>query len=82
MTAQVVLTDTLTGFTYSGETDSGGTLLFSRLYTGTYDLQVDWQGQTNAQTVTLAAGAAVTVEIESDLPTEIKYFFPMLLTAE
>jgi subtilisin family serine protease len=82
VTAQVILTDTLTGFTYSGETDTEGEFMLPRLYAGTYELRVDWQGQVKVQPLILEPDAAIKVNIPGESVTEVKYYFPVLINRE
>lgn len=82
LTAQVVLTDTVTGFTYTGETDSEGKVSFRRLYAGAYQLQVDWQGQATMQTLILEPNTEITVEIPGEASEERKYYFPFVIRGE
>jgi hypothetical protein len=56
LTAQVTMTDTLTGAVYNLDTSNGVPL---RLYAGDYELSILWQDQVNTQTLTLEAGDAV-----------------------
>lgn len=91
LTAQVTITDTLTGAVYNLDPTNGLPL---RLYPGDYELSVLWQNQVNTQTITLEAGNAigrsftltpdVTLSIDvtwfGDLePFERSLYLPMLM---